>query len=175
MTLPYYVEPEYWESGYAYGDPDVVAAVGSAIATSEARVDLVRLSAISDVASGSAASAAQIVKDTSSQQALLVSASSVAELVRQARLLGAASSSVVANISATKSGAAAAPILASVAARSQRRFVTSAATAISAIIAASARYKWLDEAVTSEIWTQRAAASDTWTPAASDATDWTET
>lgn len=175
MTQPYYVEPEYWVSGYAFGDAGVVSALGSASAASTARVDLVRQAFLSGVAASATTSAAQIVKDTASQQALLASASSVAELVRQARLLGAASSSAAGDIAVTRSGSFVAPLLASVQARSQRRFVTSAATAMSAIIAASARYKWLDEAVTSEIWTQRAAASDTWTPAASDATDWTET
>lgn len=175
MTQPYYVEPEYWVSGYAYGDAGVVAAVGNASATSSARVDLVKLSAMSDASSSSTTGAALIILHGVSSQAMSLSASSVATLVRQARLLSATTSSASSNAGATRGAASIFSLAASPDVTAQRRFVTSAATAISAIIAASARYKWLDEAVTSEIWTQRASASDTWTPVASDATNWTET
>ena len=175
MTQPYYVEPDYWVAGYAYGDVGAVAAVGSAYAASSARVDLVRLAAMSGAASGSTTSAALIILHGVSSQGMSLSASSVATLVRQARLLIDTASSASSNAGATRGVASVFSLAASPSVTAQRRFATSAAAAMSAIIAASARYKWLDEAVTSEIWTQRAAASDTWTPAASDATDWTET
>ena len=52
---------------------------------------------------------------------------------------------------------------------------TGATSAAYATIAASARYKWLAEAITSETWTEAASASDTWTPQSAGATTWTET
>lgn len=175
MTLPYYVEPEYWVEGYAEGDAKIVdASISAALTvaaniqrvkpidastaaatTTAASVDRVRLAAMAD--SGAATSSATVIRKRLTA-------------VTVPTTLGVSGRFIV--IAAAQVGIAS---LLSAVASVQRKRDASVADSVYAIIAASARYKWLDEAVTSEIWTQRAAASDTWTPAASDATDWTET
>ena len=195
MTLPYYVEPEYWVEGYAEGDAKIVDASISAALTVAANIQRVKPIDASTAAATTTAASVDRVR----LAAMLDGgeANAVAAVIRKRLTAVNATAALEASgqfITINNTQAAIASLLSAVASV-QRRRGASVAGSVYAIISASARYKWLDEAVTAEtwtgagsasdtwtpaaassdIWTQRAAALDTWTPAASDATNWTET
>ena len=175
MSAEYYVEPGYWVIGYAEGDAITGASVISVSSAFTSNADRTRT--INILASNAATTAASVLRvrpasssDTSSvslaadvaryrlsgmQASGDLSVSSLAIYLANAQAL--MQSSLLPDIDATKV------------------LTTGATSAAYATIAASARYKWLAEAITSEAWTEAASASDTWTPQSAGATTWTET
>ena len=191
MALPYYVEPEYWEEGYAIGDAKLVSGTASAalsVSASAARIQNVAALVAAQI-SMSAVTSVTFLGQASISSSLTVSASGVR--VREASSTGkyyvdegywqpgyentatgqlavSASASLIALGSATVNCSAA------LAATVNRVQFTSASTAISAIFTASARLKWEPEPDTPETWTDIPAASGIWTDVPDTSETWTE-
>jgi len=194
MPTEYYVEPGYWVIGYAEGDAITATTTISASSAFASSADRTRTT---DTLTSSAVTAAASVFRVRPAAISDTASASVTSDVARYRLSGMQASG---NLSVSSLGiyfanaqALMEPSL-SPDIKPTKVLTTGASSAAYATIAASARYKWLAEAITSETWTEAtsasdtwtlatpasetwtpaAAAADTWTPAADAATTWTE-
>lgn len=175
MPAEYYVEPGYWVIGYAEGDAITGASAISVSSAFTSNADRTRT--INTLASNAATTAASVLRVRPGSSSDTSSVSLAADVVRF-RLSGMQASGdlsvsslaiYLANAQALMQSSLSPDIDAN------KVLTTGATSAAYATIAASARYKWLAEAITSETWTEAASASDTWTPQSAGATTWTET
>jgi hypothetical protein len=189
--LPYYVEPEYWEEGYAEGDAKLVSGSIAAAASVSAVANRVQSVAalVAAQISASASASVTFIGQASISAVAAVTASGLRvvnvssdgnyyvdqsywepdyESTATGQLSFTASAFLVAQSSATINCSAA------LAAAVNRVQFTSAATSISAIFTASARLKWEPEPDTPDTWTDVPAVSGIWTDVPDASEIWTE-
>ena len=139
MTQTYYVEPDYWISGYAQGDIFEASAVVSLDMTATAEVLRVQSVAGAAVAALTASALATRIQHSASAILAELTASATAISVKSAasQLTAALSVSAIAN-------------------RVQH---SSASAAFSVIVSANARFLWEPEPSATDIWTEQGQAS----------------
>ena len=154
MPQSYYVDPDYWISGYAQGDIfDDSALITAQLSVTAGAVLL--------------SSASSSITSALTVSALAVSVKNIA-----ASIIATVNISVI--IPVIKEASAEILSALSVSALLIRLQHTSASFAFSAIVTANARFLWEPEPIATDIWTEQGDASSTWTNDGKATTIWTD-
>ena len=154
MPQSYYVNPDYWISGYAQGDIfDDSALITAQLSVTAGAVLL--------------SSASSSITSALTVSALAVSVKNIAASI-------IATFNISAVVPAIKETSAQILSALSVSALLIRLQHTSASFAFSAIVTANARFLWEPEPIATDIWTEQGDASSTWTNDGKATTIWTD-
>ena len=154
MPQSYYVNPDYWISGYAQGD----IFDDSALITAQLSVT----------------AGAVLLSSASSSITSALTVSALASSVKNIAASIIATFNISAVVPAIKETSAQILSALSVSALLIRLQHTSASFAFSAIVTANARFLWEPEPIATDIWTEQGDASSTWTNDGKATTIWTD-
>jgi len=161
MALPYYVEPEYWEEGYAVGDAKIADATAPVTVSGDAAARVIYLGSIAASVAASVSASAQIIY----LGAASGNASATASTLGQRILLSGSTSQIALN--ATVKGRVISTasafnfVTADASARPQRARNTSSAFAFVLSSSAKGNIKWSLQPDTGEIWTEQNESAET--------------